>query len=112
MNPVKVRERTEMSDPIDPNKVVVLTGAGISAESGLPTFRDMGGLWEQYEITEVASPEAWERDPQLVLDFYNARRTQAVAAEPNAAHRALAELEFHTKWVRMLGSYRQARPRT
>ena len=93
MNPVKVRERTEMSDPIDPNKVVVLTGAGISAESGLPTFRDMGGLWEQYEITEVASPEAWERDPQLVLDFYNARRTQAVAAEPNAAHRALAELE-------------------
>ncbi|WP_145106488.1 SIR2 family NAD-dependent protein deacylase [Gimesia panareensis] len=82
-----------MSEPIDPNKVVVLTGAGISAESGLPTFRDMGGLWEQYEITEVASPEAWERDPQLVLDFYNARRTQAVAAEPNAAHRALAELE-------------------
>lgn len=93
MNPVKVKERTVMSEPIDPNKVVVLTGAGISAESGLATFRDMGGLWEQYEITEVASPEAWEANPQLVLDFYNARRTQAVAAEPNAAHRALAELE-------------------
>ena len=82
-----------MSDPINPHKIVVLTGAGISAESGLPTFRDMGGLWEQYEITEVASPQAWETNPQLVLDFYNERRRKAVAALPNAAHQALAELE-------------------
>lgn len=90
---MKVKLRPQMSDPLDHNKVVVLTGAGISAESGLPTFRDMGGLWEQYEITEVASPQAWELNPQLVLDFYNERRTKAVAALPNAAHQALAELE-------------------
>ncbi len=90
---MKVKLRSQMSDPLDRNKVVVLTGAGISAESGLPTFRDMGGLWEQYDITEVASPQAWEMNPQLVLDFYNERRRKAVAALPNAAHRALAELE-------------------
>lgn len=74
-------------------KLVVLTGSGISAESGLKTFRDMGGLWEQYEITEVASPEAWERDPELVLKFYNERRKQLLEAQPNAAHKILAELE-------------------
>ena len=90
---MKVKLRSQMSDPLDRNKVVVLTGAGISAESGLPTFRDMGGLWEQYDITEVASPQAWEMNPQLVLDFYNERRRKAVAALPNAAHQALAELE-------------------
>ena len=74
-------------------KLVVLTGSGISAESGLKTFRDMGGLWEQYEVTEVASPEAWERDPELVLRFYNERRKQLLEAGPNAAHQMLAELE-------------------
>ncbi|MEF8810944.1 MAG: NAD-dependent deacylase [Bacteroidales bacterium] len=74
-------------------KLVVLTGSGISAESGLKTFRDMGGLWEQYEITEVASPEAWERDPELVLKFYNERRKQLLEVHPNEAHKILAELE-------------------
>ncbi len=72
---------------------MVLTGSGISAESGLKTFRDMGGLWEQYDVTEVASPEAWEKDPELVLRFYNERRKQLLEAKPNEAHRILAELE-------------------
>lgn len=75
--------------------VVVLTGAGISAESGLSTFRDSGGLWEQYSIYEVATPEAWQRNPQLVLEFYNARRAQLAEAQPNPAHRLLKELEAH-----------------
>lgn len=75
--------------------VVILSGAGISAESGLKTFRDAGGLWEGFRIEDVATPEAWQRDPQLVLDFYNMRRRQLFEVEPNAAHRALAELE-HT----------------
>ncbi|MFP4620179.1 MAG: SIR2 family NAD-dependent protein deacylase [Bacteroidales bacterium] len=74
-------------------KLVVLTGSGISAESGLKTFRDMGGLWEQYDVTEVASPEAWEKDPELVLRFYNERRRQLLKAQPNEAHKILAELE-------------------
>jgi NAD-dependent deacetylase len=74
-------------------KIVVLTGAGISAESGIRTFRDADGLWNSYRIEEVASPVAWERDPQLVLDFYNMRRKQLYEVEPNEAHRALAELE-------------------
>ncbi|MCL6524561.1 MAG: NAD-dependent deacylase [Thermoflavifilum sp.] len=74
-------------------KLVVLTGAGISAESGLKTFRDAGGLWEGYRIEEVATPEAWQRNPQLVLDFYNMRRREVMQAQPNAAHRQLAELE-------------------
>ncbi len=73
--------------------IVVLTGAGISAESGLSTFRDSGGLWEQYNVYEVATPEAWEKDQNLVLDFYNQRRKQVLEAEPNAAHYALASLE-------------------
>ena len=73
--------------------IVVLTGAGISAESGLSTFRDSGGLWEQYNVYEVATPEAWEKDQALVLDFYNQRRKQVLEAEPNAAHYALARLE-------------------
>lgn len=75
------------------NHVVVLTGAGISAESGLSTFRDSGGLWERYSIEDVATPEAFARNPELVLDFYNQRRRQLADVEPNAAHRALAELE-------------------
>ncbi|GEM_PF-3282108 len=70
--------------------IVVLTGAGISAESGLSTFRDSGGLWEQYDIYEVATPEAWQKNPELVLEFYNARRRQVLEAQPNAAHLALA----------------------
>lgn len=74
-------------------KLVVLSGAGMSAESGLKTFRDMGGLWETYRIEDVATPEAWARNPQLVLDFYNERRRQAFEAAPNAGHKALAELE-------------------
>ncbi len=74
-------------------KLVVLTGSGISAESGIKTFRDMGGLWEQYDVTEVASPDAWERDPELVLRFYNERRKQLLESEPNIGHKTLAELE-------------------
>ncbi len=74
-------------------KIVVLTGAGISAESGLRTFRDSDGLWEGYNVQDVATPRAWYRDKQLVLDFYNMRRRDVIAAQPNAAHLALAELE-------------------
>ena len=74
-------------------KIVVLSGAGISAESGLSTFRDSGGLWEQYSIEEVASIEGWYRNPNLMLDFYNARRTQLASAKPNDAHKIIAELE-------------------
>ncbi|MEM9982779.1 MAG: NAD-dependent deacylase [Bacteroidota bacterium] len=74
-------------------KVVVLTGAGISAESGIATFRDSGGLWEGHDVMEVASPEGWEKNPNLVLDFYNQRRKQAITAQPNAGHLALKELE-------------------
>lgn len=74
-------------------KLVVLTGAGISAESGLKTFREMGGLWESYDVTEVASPEGWAANMELVLNFYNERRTQLETAEPNAGHTGLVELE-------------------
>ncbi len=74
-------------------KLVVLTGAGISAESGLKTFRDSGGLWEQYDVMEVASIEGWYRNPALVLEFYNARRRQLDCVEPNEGHKALVELE-------------------
>ena len=74
-------------------KLVVLTGAGISAESGLKTFRDSDGLWEGYNIEDVATPQAWHRNPQLVQDFYNMRRKDVLAAKPNAAHYALAKLE-------------------
>ncbi|HSZ87124.1 MAG TPA: Sir2 family NAD-dependent protein deacetylase [Puia sp.] len=74
-------------------KLVVLSGAGISAESGLKTFRDSDGLWEGYEVTEVATPGAWKKNPQLVLDFYNQRRKNVLDARPNGAHYGLAELE-------------------
>jgi len=74
-------------------KIVVLTGAGISAESGLKTFRDSDGLWEGYNIQDVATPEAWRRNPDLVQDFYNQRRKSVLEANPNAAHYALARLE-------------------
>lgn len=74
-------------------KLVVLSGAGISAESGLRTFRDSDGLWEGYKVEEVATPGAWKKDPSLVLDFYNVRRKDVAAAQPNAAHTGLASLE-------------------
>jgi NAD-dependent deacetylase len=74
-------------------KIVVLTGAGISAESGLRTFRDSDGLWEGYNIEEVATPRAWKKDPELVLQFYNLRRKNVLDAKPNAAHTGLAALE-------------------
>jgi NAD-dependent deacetylase len=74
-------------------KLVVLSGAGVSAESGLKTFRDSDGLWEGYDVTEVATPRAWKKNPQLVLDFYNMRRRDVANAQPNAAHTGLAELE-------------------
>ena len=73
--------------------IVVLSGAGISAESGLKTFRGDGGLWGGHRVEDVATPEAWARDPALVLEFYNQRRRQVRAAQPNAAHKALVDLE-------------------
>jgi hypothetical protein len=73
--------------------IFILTGAGVSAESGIPTFRGVGGLWRNYRIEEVASPEAWHRDPQLVWEFYSMRRRVASAAKPNPAHFALAKIE-------------------
>lgn len=76
-------------------KLVVLTGAGISAESGLKTFRDADGLWEGYDIYEVATPTAWKRNPALVLEFYNFRRRNVQEAQPNAAHYILADLQAH-----------------
>lgn len=79
--------------PARPRSIVILTGAGISAESGLGTFRDKDGLWTKYDLNEVATPEGFSRNPALVHDFYNARRRNLVAAAPNAAHAALAELE-------------------
>ncbi|NML39317.1 NAD-dependent deacylase [Chitinophaga sp. G-6-1-13] len=74
-------------------RLVVLTGAGISAESGLRTFRDSDGLWEGYDVYEVASPKGWQSNPALVLDFYNSRRRDVKNAQPNAAHTGLAQLE-------------------
>lgn len=75
------------------NKVVVITGAGVSAESGLQTFRDANGLWNEHAVSDVATPQAWDRDPELVLEFYNDLRVETLSAEPNAAHTAIAELE-------------------
>lgn len=74
-------------------KIVVLTGAGISAESGIQTFRDADGLWHGHDVMEVASPEGWRRNPELVLDFYNQRRRQLHEVQPNEGHLALVELE-------------------
>lgn len=74
-------------------KIVVSTGAGVSAESGISTFRDAGGLWEQYPVMDVASAEGFARNPALVHEFYNARRKQLLGVQPNAAHKLLAELE-------------------
>ena len=76
-------------------KLVVFTGAGISAESGLKTFRDMGGLWEEYDVIDVASPDGWDRDMSLVLRFYNERRRQLLNTHPNEGHKILAGLQEH-----------------
>jgi len=82
-------------------KLVVLTGAGISAESGIATFRDSGGLWEGYKVEEVATPEGWAKNPSMVLEFYNQRRKKALEVKPNRGHEILAELEkyFHVTVV-------------
>jgi len=82
-------------------RIVILTGAGISAESGVKTFRGSNGLWNNYRIEEVASPIAWERDPKLVLEFYNQRRKQLFEVNPNAGHKALVKLEkkFNVKII-------------
>lgn len=74
-------------------KIVILSGAGVSADSGLATFRDSGGLWEGHDVMEVASPEGWNRNKELVLEFYNARRRQLKDVQPNPAHYAIAKLE-------------------
>ncbi len=78
-------------------KIVVLTGAGISAESGINTFRDADGLWEGHDVMEVASPSGWNKNPEVVLDFYNKRRKQLLDVKPNVAHIALAEMENEYK---------------
>ncbi|MFZ3002695.1 MAG: Sir2 family NAD-dependent protein deacetylase [Undibacterium umbellatum] len=82
-----------MKPEIQANKIVILSGSGISAESGIPTFRDANGLWHNYSWESVASPSGWRAHPEVVLEFYNERRLQADQAQPNAAHRALVELE-------------------
>lgn len=76
-------------------KLIILTGAGMSSESGIRTFRDMGGLWEEYDVTEVATPMAWWKNQELVLRFYNERRKQLAGAKPNNGHLGLADLEKH-----------------
>lgn len=76
-------------------KLVVLSGAGVSAESGIPTFRDSNGLWEGYDVMQVATPEGWAANPALVLDFYNQRRKTALQVKPNRGHEILAEMEKH-----------------
>ncbi len=73
--------------------IVIITGAGISAESGIATFRGSGGLWNEHKIEDVASPEGWAKDKRLVLDFYNKRRREVLSVQPNLAHKALVELE-------------------
>ncbi|MCR4665383.1 MAG: NAD-dependent deacylase [Paludibacteraceae bacterium] len=82
--------------------IVVFTGAGISAESGLSTFRDSDGLWEKYSVEEICTHEAWERNPQLLVDFYNARRRDTLKAQPNAAHLAIAELQKKIPTTRII----------
>ncbi|AKT38144.1 SIR2 family NAD-dependent protein deacylase [Chondromyces crocatus] len=91
---MKKLNRKEFQDKLrQARKITVLTGAGVSAESGVPTFRDAGGLWRRYKATDLASPEAWQRDPGLVWEFYNHRRAVAHTCKPNEGHLALARLE-------------------
>lgn len=87
--------RSTLSDNVTMKKIAVLTGAGISAESGISTFRDSGGLWEKYPVMQVASHTGWEKDPELVNRFYNERRRELFNTQPCGAHRLLAELEKH-----------------
>ena len=89
--------------------LVVFTGAGMSAESGLKTFRDSDGLWENHRVKDVATPEAWQRNPALVLKFYNDRREQVRSAKPNDAHLALSELEkkFRVSILKLLISLKR-----
>ncbi|NIA00117.1 NAD-dependent deacylase [Massilia sp. CCM 8734] len=82
-----------MKPEVQPNKIVVLSGAGLSAESGLPTFRDANGLWNNFSLEEVATPQGWAANPEAVLAFYNERRLSAYQAAPNAAHQAIAALD-------------------
>lgn len=91
--PARMRRRAPRMRHTDRMRIVVLTGAGISAESGIPVFRGADGLWEDHDIDDVATPEGFERDPDLVRRFYDARRRAAASVAPNAAHRALARLE-------------------
>lgn len=88
-----------MKKPINPAKIVVISGAGISAPSGLGTFRSVDGLWARHRIEDVATPEGWAANPQLVLEFYNERRLAAADALPNAAHIAIASLEKYFEVV-------------
>jgi NAD-dependent deacetylase len=87
--------------PSEKKNLVVITGAGMSAESGLATFRDGNGLWNDHRIEDVATPDAWRRNPTLVLDFYNQRRKQLFEVEPNIGHQALADLQrdFHVQII-------------
>jgi NAD-dependent deacetylase len=94
--PQKLYSQLMKLDPAKIKSIVVLTGAGISAESGISTFRDSGGLWEQYRIEDVATPEAYKRDPQLVWKFYSMRRIQAAQAQPNRAHYELVNFAKST----------------
>lgn len=82
-----------MKPEINPQKIVILSGSGISAESGIPTFRDANGLWHSYSWQDVASPQGWQKHPEVVLEFYNERRLAAARAQPNVAHAAIAALE-------------------
>ena len=89
-----------MSESVTKPRLVVLTGAGVSAESGVSTFRDAGGLWENYPVMDVASADGFARNPALVHQFYNERRRQLLDVEPNAAHKAIASLErWYDVWV-------------
>ncbi len=89
------KNRDNNAQNLEKLKIAVLTGAGVSAESGIKTFRDSDGLWEGHDVMEVASPEGFARNPEAVLDFYNQRRRQLLTVQPNAAHYALAALEKH-----------------
>ena len=88
-----------MKPEIEEDKIVIFTGVGISAESGLRTFRDTDGLWNEYRIEDVATPSAWKKNPELVLEFYYERRKLAFAAKPNEAHMAVASLEEKFKVI-------------
>ena len=87
--------KSGMEHLVTKKNLVVISGAGMSQESGLKTFRDMGGIWEEYDVTEVASPQAWQKNPGLVLRFYNERRRQLWEAKPNHGHLGIARLENH-----------------